>query len=255
MARAWQALLVAGALLGGAAELTAQTCVGDCGELGANGVVTAPPGGSTYRYVTTNGSHNGGLAGIGGTNGSLYRTSLFSATGGDLLQFYFNYITSDGAGYADYAWVRLLNADMTQAALLFTARTTTGGNTVPGFGMPALNATLVPAATPIIPGGPVWSPLGGYSGRCYSTGCGYTGWIQSMFTVANAGNYMLEFGATNWSDTIWHSGLAWSGTQIGDTPIDPTDPTIPEPMTIILLGTGLAGVGLVRRRRKNDESV
>ena len=30
----------------------AQTCVGNCGTLGADGVVTAPPGGTTYSYVS-----------------------------------------------------------------------------------------------------------------------------------------------------------------------------------------------------------
>ena len=35
------------------------TCIGECGSLGADGDVTAPPSGPTYAYVTTNGGEDG----------------------------------------------------------------------------------------------------------------------------------------------------------------------------------------------------
>jgi hypothetical protein len=229
-------------------------CVGNCGVLGADGVVTAPPGGATYRYVTTlGGTHPGGLVGTGGTNGSIFRTSLFSSNANDLLEFYFNYVTSDGAGYADYSWARLLNADLTEAAMLFTARTKTSGNIVPGQDMPPVEATLTPSSVEI-QAGTTWSPLGGYSSRCYSVGCGHTGWIFSQYTIGTAGNYFLEFGVTNWADNIWDSGLAWAGTQVGGVVIDPTDPSVvPEPVSFVLLGSGLLGVAFVRRRRRSRD--
>jgi hypothetical protein len=260
MAGRWQAFAIACALIFSAGSVSAQ-CGGNCGTLGPDGHVTAPPGGGDYQYVSTylGAFGEGSLPGVGGEgspiNGSTFTTALFSAYAGDPLQFYFNYITSDGAGYADYAWARLLNADYSVAALLFTARTTEHGNTVPGFGMPAIAATLNPVDTPIIhvAGGPLWSPLGPYSGRCYDVGCGYTGWIQSMFNIASAGNYRLQFGVTNWDDEDYDSGLAWAGATVGGIPIDPIDSTVvPEPITMVLLGTGLAGVGALHRRRRQN---
>ena len=56
------------------------------------------------------------------------------------------------------------------------------------------------------------------------------------------GNYYLEFGATNWVDTEFDTGLAIDGVTIGGQPIvNPTGPTgpTPEPSTLVLLGSGL----------------
>lgn len=226
-----------------AITLSGWTGVGNYGTLGADGVVSLSPWGDPqYGYVTTSGGVSGvGLEDVGGagspTNGSIVTSPLFFANDGDSLQFYFNYVTSDGAGFADYAWAQLLDAFDNEVALLFTARTTPGGDTVPGFAMPDLAATLDPASTPIIPGAPTWSPLGGSSGTCYDEGCGYTDWIQASYTIPAVGNYKLSFGVVNWNDTLYQSGMAFDGATIGGIPID-VDP-IPEPTTWLLLGTGI----------------
>ena len=233
-----------------AGQAAGQVCVGNCGVGTANGVVTAPPGGGSYQYVSTFGGVYGnnlnGIAGSSGTNGSTLTSALFSANAGDNLLFNFNYVTSDGAGYADYAWARLLNPDLSTAAWLVTARTKTSGSIIPGQGMPAVDASLVPPSVPIIPGGPVWAQLGGYSGHCYSTGCGYTGWVQSSFTIGTTGNYLLQFGVANWADQIYDSGLAFAGATIGGTPIDTGN--VPEPGSLALFASGL--VSLVPRIRR-----
>jgi hypothetical protein len=239
-------------------------CTGNCGTLGADGVVTLAPGGGTqYGYVSTlfngNPQHQFGLQGNGiapgSTNGSVLQSAGFTAGAGDNLAFNFQYVTSDGAGFADYAWARLLDNSMNQVAILFTARTEPSGTIVPGSGMPLPNATLTPPSVPIIPGGPSWSPLGGSSGACFDVGCGHTGWIQASYTIASVGTYFLEFGVTNWSDDLFDSGFAFDGLSLNNVPIggggEPVITSTPEPATLGLVATGLIGVaGIARRRRK-----
>lgn len=236
------------------------TAVGNADYFTPNGVITALPGITGYTYVSTDQGIDGvgSLPGVGGvgnaTNGSTLTTSAFSASAGSSLEFNFNFVTSDGAGYADYAWARILNVDTSDSILLFTARTTPAGDTVPGFSMPALadGVSLTPSSTPIIGGGPVWDQLGGSSGACYDAGCGYTGWIKATYEFAMAGNFQLQFGVTNWNDQIFDSGMAIAGTTIDGAPIDPSDPVAPIPLPAaswLLLG-GLGALTAVRRRKR-----
>jgi hypothetical protein len=225
------------------------TGVGGFGAGSPNGVVTAPPAfGPDYAYVTTTGGLTGvGSLGLGAeTNGSTLSTSSFNAAVGDKLSFYFNYVTSDGAGFADYAFVDLVGASSTLT--LFTARTIPSGDTVPGFGLPGLSpgVTLTPGTTPIIGGGPAWNELGGWSGSCWDVGCGYTGWVKMDYTIETAGVYTLTFAVTNWSDARYDSGLAIAGATINDRPI--TD--VPAPAALALFGLGLVGLGAAARRRQ-----
>jgi hypothetical protein len=234
------------------------TCIGACGSLGANGVVTLSPAGNpSYQYVST----FGGATGVGAlptgllgseTNGSTLATSVFTANAGTNLNFYFNYVTSDGAGFTDYAWAELFNSSNNPVSLLFTARSELSGSIVPGLGMPPSNAALTPPSVPIIPGMTTWLPLGSSSGACFistSSGCGYTGWINANYTIPTAGSYYLEVGVTNWVDTQFDSGLAIDGVTVGGVPIIPTSP-IPEPSTLVLLSSGLLSIaGAAKRKR------
>jgi hypothetical protein len=188
---------------------------------------------------------------------------VFSATAGSQLQYYFNYVTSDGSGFPDYAWAELESSTGTPLVLLFTAQTNPGGNTVPGIDLPlpTTGVTLTPSSTPILPGsgtdcggsdcnspagGPVWSELGEWSGDCWKVGCGLTGWIQSDYTIATAGNYKLAFAATNENDTLYDSGLALDGITVAGKPIPVGTP---EPCTFALLGLGMGTLVIARRRK------
>jgi len=124
----------------------ADTCIGNCGgPLGANGVVSASRFSSDYQFISTSGGVHGAgrIAGVGANetdkpvNGSEFFTSSFPAAAGDNLDFFFNYVTSDGAGFSDYSFAELLSGSLAQVAWLFTARTQEIGNASPGFGLPA----------------------------------------------------------------------------------------------------------------------
>ncbi len=134
------------------------TCTGNCGtNTAADGDVPLPPGASSYQWISTNGGPGGaGMLPVGPTgqetNGSGAHTPTFTVNAGDKLKFFFDYITSDGAVFTEYAWAGLFSGASTFDSYLFTARTTTSGDTVPGNGLPGLGAgvTLVPPSTAII---------------------------------------------------------------------------------------------------------
>ncbi|MEM6409595.1 MAG: NF038132 family protein [Pseudomonadota bacterium] len=227
-----------------------------------NGDVTAPPNGdSSFVYVTTAGSTymDAGL-GLGGeTNGSEVTTDAFSADAGDGLEYFFNYVTSDGTNsFVEYSYAFLNNLDAGTSNLIFTARTNPNGDAVPGFDLPSIDpgVTLTPSSTPIIDDLTNWDVLGSSSGACFGgsgNGCGQTGWIQSNFTIADAGNYSFTFGVINWGDTSLQSALAVAGLTVGGDVIigDPTTPpAVPLPAAGWLLVAGLGGLGVMRRRQK-----
>ena len=198
-------------------------------------------------------SGGGQLPGIGGTNGSLLTTNAFTADGVEQLVFSFNFVTSDGtSSFPDYAWATLVPT-VGDPIMLFNARTVAGaGDTVPGFGLPPIVVTLVPPSTPIIPGGPEWSPLGGSSGFCFQgpgQGCGYTDWITASFTPV-AGTYTMQFGVSNFGDSIFDTGLAIAGATIGGDPIGPGG--VPEPGMLGLLGVGLLSIAAIERSRRRS---
>jgi PEP-CTERM motif-containing protein len=247
--------LCTAALLMLSAVAARATCIGNCGMDTANGDVTNPPGFTSYQFVTTNGGTTGGgnlpsvfgSPGVNSTDGSTFTTVPFTTTAGELINFEFNYVTSDGSGFPDYAWAGLLSTDGGQNYLIFSAQTQPSPtNTVPGSTLPPLasGASLIMAGSGSS-GGPVWAELGSSSGTCFAAGCGLTGWIESLFSGEAADTYTLQFGVSNANDTIFDSGLAFAGVEVGGVPL----PT-PEPTSMALIGTALFGFGVIRRRRK-----
>lgn len=226
-------------------------CNGSCGTSAANGVVPlAPGGGSAYAWISTyNSPSAASLPGVGGigepSNGSSLRSVSFTADAGAALDFQFNYVTTDGAGYADYAWARLLDADNNQVALLFTARTNEDGDAIPGFDMPAPEATLSPFPVAVAPGQTMWTPIGPDSDECYDVGCGATGWVRAQYAIASGGTYRLDFGVTNWDDEDFDSGLAIDAITVNGAPLP-----IPEPGQYVMLLAGLAMLSRLRRQAR-----
>jgi hypothetical protein len=265
--------LVGAALLAGAMSFAANaSCIGACGVDSPNGDVTAPPSGGAYSYVTTNGGTLGGgnypgvaVANGTATNGSTLTTDAFTAAEGGQLSFEFNFITSDGtANWPDFAWAVLEDAGGSVLDTLFTAQTTPPpGNTVPDSNLPANSATLTPSSSGSIVGsggggGPVWNELGGDSGNCFGPGCGYTGWIQSLYTITAAdltsnpsGIFHLAFGVSNANDTNWNTGMAIAGEVIDSNPIG--NGATPEPSTIVMLAGAMLAMGFMIRRRVSQQ--
>jgi hypothetical protein len=234
---------------------TGWTCTGNCGSLGSDGIVTTPPVGTGYQYISSDlGASGIGQLSVGGTIGSTLQSSPFAGVAGTALTFSFNYVTSDGAGFADYAWAKLLNLSNSTETLLFTARTQPTGNIVPGFGLPGTAPGVTLGTSAIIGGAPIWSPLGSDSNRCYADGCGYTGWVSSSFTLTSASNYALLVGVTDWSDTNFSSGLAVAGLAVGGIDVItqlPTTPSgVPVPGSVLLLLVGSIGLGLTRLAKR-----
>lgn len=258
-------LFAGGALISAhAATITPGTCIGNCGTTAPNGdVITPPSGDSILTFVSSvNGVSGGGVIPVGAvggeTDGSTLSSALFSANAGDALKFEFLYITSDGtSSFQDYGWAALMNADGTEAALLFTGRTEPSPTSiVPGAGLPPPQATLTPSSVPILNGptsttGTVFNELGSYTGQCYQgigQGCGNSGWVSATYTVPKAGNYFFAYGVTNYGDTLYDSSLVIDTVTVGSGP--PVIGGSPEPGTLVMVLFGLGTIGFKLRRRQ-----
>ncbi|MCG5527921.1 NF038132 family protein [Halorhodospira sp. 9621] len=243
---------LSGTAMGAPIDLSGWTTEGNSGTSGADGVVDLSPfGSSEYGWISTaNGVDQDGLGAGNETTGSLITSPNFSAGAGDELSFYFNYVTSDGGTFTDYAWAQILPVG-DDPIQLFSARTTPEGNTVPGFNLPEpdVDVTLDPEETPVIGGAPDWSPLGDSSGSCWDEGCGYTDWLNASYEFEDPGEYALEFGVVNWNDTQFQSGLAFDGATIEGEEI--TAP-VPAPGALSLMAVGFAAMGLTLRRRPRN---
>ena len=98
-------VLVCGLASSASAIPIGYTCIGNCEMLGADGDVVAPPGGGTYDWVST---ATGGVRpqdlNLGAEKNGFISVPACFRRFGDALEFDFNFVTSDGSGFADYVW-------------------------------------------------------------------------------------------------------------------------------------------------------
>ncbi|HEY9191910.1 MAG TPA: NF038132 family protein [Methyloversatilis sp.] len=247
-------------------DLADWVCTGSCGSLAQDGDVTLSPlGNAKYGYVTTGYSEAFGVSPLSlsdnkvgaETNGSRIVSGTFSANADDSLNIQFNFVSTDGKGYDDYAWARVLNAsDNSLVAWIFTARATNSGSNkiIPGDVVSTTEFnprdTLVNYdAYEFTSKTANWSALGSYNNICWQTdakGCGFTGWLESSIQFAQAGSYKLEIGVTNWGDTAYDTGLAFDFQNLSDSRIAAP---VPEPASASLFLAGLCLLGFAARRR------
>jgi hypothetical protein len=254
-------------------DLSTWTCVGHCGASAADGdIARSPLDNPAHGYVTTSGSTAYGASPLvldsnsrgSETNASVITSAAFHATRGDAIDVHFNYISTDGKGFDDYAWARLVAAgDGQLVAWLFTARSSNSatGNIVPGdvlrrdeFDPRAVivNYDSFDFTSKTVDDPVNWSLLGTSNGTCWrdnAAGCGYTGWLQSHHGFAAAGDYRLEVGVVNWGDEAYDSGLAFDLAGLTAAPV-------PEPAAWQLLAAaGLLGcLRLLRGNCPSPES-
>lgn len=215
------------------------------------------------------------------TNGSMAQSSVFTVNQNDRLVLHFNYVSTDGRDYEDYAWARLVNAGTHKtAAWLFTARS---GNAPDGDGTsdyiqghvlsdqvgfgdldskdPDRQLAVTLPVVPGINGNTQWAPLGPSAGQCWDEGtsCGYTGWVESSFLASDkafaSGSYYLQIGVANWGDTALQSAVAFDFSGLSQANfVNPTQvfdaaAPVPEPEGWAMLLVGLGVMGFLARRR------
>lgn len=259
------------------------TPMGTAGVVSGDGTVDiSPTGNSQFGYVSTADGVYGtsplvlkdeGRGSENQTNGTKIVSSSFAAGANDTLSLYFNYVSTDGRGYDDYAWARLVKAtpggSTDTAAWLFTARSTNSanGNVVPGNILKRQTDSNLPDRLDAVlndgntvgfsVAGTEWAPLGYSSGVCWDNAntCGPTGWIKSSYTIASSGTYFLEFGVSNWGDQAFDSALAFDFAGLQRANFNGIAAPVPEPESYALLLAGLGVIGMaVKRRKKNLRS-
>ncbi|OAI08525.1 NF038132 family protein [Methylomonas methanica] len=256
------------------------TASGAAGIIYGDSIVNnSPTGNAQFGYVSTSGGVYGvsplilrdeGRGTENQTNGSKIQSNAFNASTNDTLTLHFNYISTDGRGYDDYAWARLVNADTNNtAAWLFTARSTNSanGNVVPGNVLNRqVDNTLPDELDAVLNDGNTvgfnvagtnWIPLGSSSGICWDNAntCGPTGWIKSAYSFTASGSYFLEFGVINWGDEAFDTALAFDfgGLQqvnFSGVTLVPLPAAIPLPGGFLLMSMGVGLMSAMSRRDK-----
>lgn len=217
------------------------------------------PGNVTTGFPMASAMGNPGIAGT--TNGSQMISPAFNATAGSQLVFDFMFATNDGAGFSDWANVALVPTNGGPPIYLFTARTSSNDQVVPGFGFPSLAPGLVLSPGTASLKGDQWylnALTGGTSnldpnatqygpGRYGGGPGGSSDWNHAVYTFnsTTAGSYQMVMSVANVNDEVYSSALFFTGSSINSNPVA----TAPEPSTLLLLGSSALGLAGILRRK------
>lgn len=172
-----------------------------------------PTEGTYFGYIDNRGNTSTGA--YGGTAGTTLLSSPISLSAGSILTLKFAFMTNDGAGFNDFAFIQLRDATSgTVVATLANANTSSAGaRSVPANGGPApaisAGVTLTPSSAYF--NGLSTGPIGGdsYGPGSFNGGPGgSTGWVTVNYTVPTTGSYRLFFLVSDVGDTSVDSGLA-----------------------------------------------
>jgi hypothetical protein len=144
------------------------------------------------------------------TNGAAIYQS-FTANAGDSISFAWDYVARDYVPYNDPAFAILIGPDLL-ASITVLASTH-------GLGIPVGTS-------------------------------GHSGWQTFSQTLTQTGSYTIAFVTTNDKDEVLDSALFIDDTAGSCTPACPPPVNgVPEPGSMALVGLGLAGFGLMKRRK------
>lgn len=134
------------------------------------------------------------------TNGSTWTSGPFNATAGDQIDVWFNYASTDGKGFDDYAWGLLAGCRQRRPGglalhgtqLQFQHRQHRAGRRGDEEGIDPrdriVNYDSYKFTSKTVDDPIDWQPLGGSNGTCWrdnAAGCGFTGWLQSCHAFAS----------------------------------------------------------------------
>ncbi|MFZ3209301.1 MAG: choice-of-anchor L domain-containing protein [Geobacteraceae bacterium] len=209
------------------------------GNVGISSGIILTSGGATVAQ----GPNNSGGAGVSnGTVGLASLNALISGTTYNAAQLSFDFTTAGGDLFFNYVF----------GSEEYNEYVGSSFNDVFAFFLDGNNIALIPSTTTPVSINNV--NLGANSAYYRNNSPGpYDTQYDGLTTVLTAtalglaaGTHHIDIAIADAGDTILDSGVFIQGGSFSDT--DPSNPVVPEPSTILLLGVGLAGIGFARRK-------